>query len=126
MSLRTDRVRAVGFFKHRPEVTKDDAKTNGPKIVEKVKAIPLIQQNLLKYEITFKAERLGTTLASDLGLNDTEFFCMILVEATSHEKIREALTCPEYKRVIAGAIEHATTVENYHWFSGEFITVLEK
>ncbi|KAF8179031.1 hypothetical protein K438DRAFT_1769167 [Mycena galopus ATCC 62051] len=126
MSLRTDRVRAIGFFKPRPEVTKEDAKANGPKIVEKVKAIPLIQQNLLKYEITFKAERLGTTLASDLGLNDTEFSCMILVEATSHEKIREALTCPEYKRMIAGAIEHATTIENYHWFSGEFITVLEK
>ncbi|KAF8179023.1 hypothetical protein K438DRAFT_1257738 [Mycena galopus ATCC 62051] len=126
MSLRTDRVRAIGFFKHRAEVSKDEAKTKGPKIIEMVKAIPLVQQNILRYEITFKSERLGTTLASDLGLNDTEFSCMILVEGTSHEKIREALTCPEYKKLIAGALEHVTTIENYHWFSGEFITVLEK
>jgi hypothetical protein len=38
----------------------------------------------------------------------------------------QALTSAEYRTVIAGALEHATTLENYHWFSGEFITVIEK
>ncbi|KAJ7782166.1 hypothetical protein B0H14DRAFT_2715592 [Mycena olivaceomarginata] len=124
--LRTDRVRAIGIFKNRPGVTNEDAKANGPRLVEKIKSIPSVQENLLKYEVTFKTERLPKTLASELGLQDTDFSTMILVEGASHEKIRAALTSPEYRKVIAGALEHATTLENYHWFSGEFITVIEK
>ncbi|KAF7362934.1 hypothetical protein MVEN_00644400 [Mycena venus] len=124
--LRTDRVRAIGLIKFRSDLSSDDLKANGVRLVEVVKSIPLIQQNLLKYEVTFKKEKLATTLASDLGLRETEAGMMVLVEATSHEKIREALTCPEYKKIIAGALEHATTAENYTWFSGEFLTVIDK
>ena len=36
-----------------------------------------------------KVDRLPTTLAHDLGLKETEFTSMILIEADSHEKIRE-------------------------------------
>ncbi|KAF8178975.1 hypothetical protein K438DRAFT_1769113 [Mycena galopus ATCC 62051] len=126
MSLRTDRVRAVGIFKNRPGVTKEEAKAHGPRIVEMVKAVPLVQQNLLKYEITIKTERLPTTLASDLGLKETQFACLILAEADSHEKIREVLTSPEYKKIIQGTLENATTMDDYHYFSGEFVTVIDK
>jgi hypothetical protein len=45
---------------------------------------------------SFKAERPAGTLASELGLQETEFSAMILVEAASHEKIHEvrfAETC---------------------------------
>jgi hypothetical protein len=45
---------------------------------------------------SFKAERPTGTLASELGLQETEFSAMILVEAASHEKIHEvrfAETC---------------------------------
>ncbi|KAF8178994.1 hypothetical protein K438DRAFT_1843356 [Mycena galopus ATCC 62051] len=126
MSLRTDRVRAVGIFKHREGLSREDAKTHGPRIIEMVQAIPIAQQNLLKYEITVKAERLPTTLASDLGLKETGFSTLIIAEAASHEKLREVLTSPEYKKIIQGALDNATTIDDYHYFSGEFVTVIDK
>jgi len=124
--LRSDRVRAIGIFKSRPCSSNENDKVNGPRLVEAVKAIPIVQQNLLKYELSFKAERLGKTLANDLGLQDTDFSVMVLVEGASHEKIREALMSPEYRKVVSGALEHSTALENYHWFSAEFVTVIDK
>ncbi|KAK7035576.1 hypothetical protein R3P38DRAFT_3350718 [Favolaschia claudopus] len=126
MSLRTDRVRAVGLLRYRPGVTNEEAKANGPRLVETIKSIPIIQKNLLKYELTFKTERLGTTLASDLGLQEADTGVMVVVEAETHEKIREALTSPEYRKIIAGALENATSMDKYHWFSAEFMTVIDK
>ncbi|KAF7344947.1 hypothetical protein MVEN_01657300 [Mycena venus] len=124
--LRTDRVRAIGLMKFRSSLSHEDLKANGLRLVEVVKSIPAVQQNILKYDLTFKKEKHGTSLASELGLKETEVGMMVLVEASSHEKIREALTSPEYKKIIAGALEHATTLEDYHWFSGEFLTVIDK
>ncbi|KAF7344956.1 hypothetical protein MVEN_01658200 [Mycena venus] len=126
--LRTDRVRAIGLMKFRSSLSNEDLKANGLRLVEVVKSIPAVQQNILKYELTLQVpkEKLGTSLASALGLKETEFGMMVLVEAASHEKIREALTSPEYKKIIAGALEHATTLDDYHWFSGEFLTVIDK
>ncbi|KAF8205180.1 hypothetical protein K438DRAFT_1818689 [Mycena galopus ATCC 62051] len=91
-----------------------------------VKAIPLVQQNLLKWEITIKTDRLLTTLASDLRLTDTGFSALIIAEAATHEKLREVLTSPEYKKIIQGTLGNVTTVDDYHYFSGEFVTVIEK
>ncbi|KAF7369437.1 hypothetical protein MVEN_00273000 [Mycena venus] len=122
--LRTDRVRAIGVMKLRSTLSNEDLKANGLRLIEVVKSIPAVQQNILKYEITIKKP--GLTLGPDMGLNETEFGIMVLVEATSHEKIREALTSPEYKKIVAGALENATTLDDYHWFSGEFVTVIDK
>ncbi|KAJ6483112.1 hypothetical protein C8R45DRAFT_1215047 [Mycena sanguinolenta] len=126
-SLRTDRVRAIALIKNKTGVSNEDTiKSAAARLVERVKAMPLVQKNILKYELTVKVDRLPTTLAHDLGLKETEFTSMILIEADSHEKIRETLTSPEYKEIIKGALEHLTTPEDYHWFSGETLTVIDK
>ncbi|KAJ6493040.1 hypothetical protein C8R45DRAFT_1095558 [Mycena sanguinolenta] len=57
-----------------------------------------------------------TTLVHDLGLKETEFTSIILIEVDSLEKIRE------YKEII----EHLKTPEDYHWFSGKTLTVIDK
>ncbi|KAJ7056701.1 hypothetical protein C8F01DRAFT_1257354 [Mycena amicta] len=118
--LRTDRVRAMGLMKFRSSLSPDELKANGPRLIEVIKSIPAFQQNILKYELTFKNEHHGALLASELGLQEADFGMMVLVEASSHEKIRE------YKSIIVGALAHTTTVEDYHWFSGEFLTVIDK
>ncbi|KAF7373149.1 hypothetical protein MSAN_00522900 [Mycena sanguinolenta] len=124
-SLRTDKVRAIAIVKNKAGVTNEETiKGAASRLVERVKAMPLIQKNITRYEVTVKVERMPNTLAKDLGLKDTDFTMMILVEADSHEKIREALTSPEYKEIIKGALEHVTTADDYHWFSGEILTVI--
>ncbi|KAJ7901500.1 hypothetical protein B0H13DRAFT_2335987 [Mycena leptocephala] len=124
---RTDKVRAIAIWKPtRGEFTAEQVKENAPKVIEHVRAMPIMQQNITKYEVSFKAERLDKSLASDLGLKETDFSVMILVEGTSHQKIREALTSPEYKEVVKGALDHATTLDDFHFFSAEFVTVIDK
>ncbi|KAF7373160.1 EthD domain-containing protein [Mycena sanguinolenta] len=127
-SLRTDRVRAVALIKNRAGVSNEDTiKQAAARLMERVRAMPLVQKNILKYEITVNVDhRLPTTLAHDLGLKQTEFSSIILIEADSHEKIRETLTSPEYKEMIKGALEHITSLDDYHWFSGETLTVIDK
>ncbi|KAJ7867448.1 hypothetical protein B0H13DRAFT_2351943 [Mycena leptocephala] len=124
---RTDKVRAIAIWKPtRGEFTAEQVKENTPKVIEHIRAMPIMQQNITKYEVSFKAERLDKSLASDLGLKETDFSVMILVEGTSHQKIREALTSPEYKEVVKGALDHATTLDDFHFFSAEFVTVIDK
>ncbi|KAJ7829298.1 hypothetical protein B0H14DRAFT_3465803 [Mycena olivaceomarginata] len=109
MTIRKDRVRAIGVFKARAELSNDDIHARAEKMIAAVKALPIMQQNLLKYEggwagreQSFKTERPAGTLASELGLQETEFSVMILVEAASHEKIHETLTDPGYRKLLAG------------------------
>ncbi|KAJ7830298.1 hypothetical protein B0H14DRAFT_3464898 [Mycena olivaceomarginata] len=123
--LRTNRVHAVGVYKSRTGLTPDQIKARAPAIFELIKNILIVQQNLLKYEVSFKVERLPKTLAGDLSLQETELDTLILVEGTSRKKIREALTSSEYRQVLARSLEHATTREDFHFFSGEFLTVVD-
>ncbi|KAJ7255113.1 hypothetical protein B0H12DRAFT_1114222 [Mycena haematopus] len=124
-SLRTDKVRAIALIKNKAGVTNEETiKGAAARLMERVRAMPLIQKNISKYELMVKVERLPTTLASDLGLKETAFTGVVLIEADSHEKIREALTSPEYKEIIKGALEHITTIDDYHWFSAETLTVI--
>jgi chorismate mutase len=51
MTIRTDRVRAIGVFKARTGLTPADIQARAAKMVEAVKALPLMQENLLKYEV---------------------------------------------------------------------------
>ncbi|KAF7352208.1 hypothetical protein MVEN_01184100 [Mycena venus] len=124
MSLHTDAVRAIGIFKARREFTPEEINASAPQVIEHIRKIPIIQSNITKYEVSYKAERLGKTLASELGLNDTVYTTVIVIEGPSHEKIREALTHPDYLAVIKGSLEHATDLEHFHFFSAEFTTVI--
>ncbi|KAJ7601889.1 hypothetical protein DFH06DRAFT_1311735 [Mycena polygramma] len=126
MSLRKDRVRAIGVFKARTQLTEDDIHARAGQMIQAVKALPIMQENLLKYEVSFKTERPGPTLASELGLQETEFSAMILVEAASHDKIHETLTDPGYRKLLAGALEHITTREDFHFFPAEYTTIIDK
>ncbi|KAF8134125.1 hypothetical protein K438DRAFT_1997837 [Mycena galopus ATCC 62051] len=126
MAIRTDRVRAIGVFKARTELSSDDIHARAQQMIDSVKGLPIMQQNLLKYEVSFKTERPTGTLASELGLQETEFSAMILVEAASHEKIHETLTDPGYRKLLAGALEHITTREDFHFFPAEFTTIIDK
>ncbi|KAF8143118.1 hypothetical protein K438DRAFT_1994217 [Mycena galopus ATCC 62051] len=126
MAIRTDRVRAIGVFKARTELSSDDIHARAQQMIDSVKALPIMQQNLLKYEVSFKTERPTGTLASELGLQETECSAMILVEAASHEKIHETLTDPGYRKLLAGALEHITTREDFHFFPAEFTTIIDK
>jgi hypothetical protein len=49
--LRADRVRAIGVYKSRTGLTPDQIKARAPAIFELIKNIPIVQQNLLKYEV---------------------------------------------------------------------------
>ncbi|KAJ6533888.1 hypothetical protein DFH09DRAFT_124137 [Mycena vulgaris] len=125
MSVRTDRFRAIGIFKARAGTTSDKLNDRAAKMVETVKALPILQQNLLKYE-SFKAETGAGTLANALGLHETDLSVMILAEAESHEKLRQTLTDPGYRKLLAAALEHLTTAEDFTFFPAEFITIIEK
>ncbi|KAJ7657343.1 hypothetical protein DFH06DRAFT_1473309 [Mycena polygramma] len=122
----TSRVRAIGVWKGRRDFSHDEIAASAPQVIEHVKSIPIIQKNILKYDVSFKVEPAATTLASALGLKDTDFTCVILVEGASHEKIREALTSPEYLAVINGALDKSTTPEDFHFFPAEFISIIDK
>ncbi|KAK7045213.1 hypothetical protein R3P38DRAFT_3177438 [Favolaschia claudopus] len=126
MTLRKDRVRAIGIFKGRAELTDSDLRARADKMIEGVKALPIMQENLLRYEVSFKTERPEGTLASELGLQETPFQVMILIEAASHEKIHETLTDAGYRKLLAGALEHITTKDDFHLFPAEFVTIIDK
>ncbi|KAJ6464540.1 hypothetical protein C8R45DRAFT_1107422 [Mycena sanguinolenta] len=124
MSLHTDHVRAIGIFKSKRAFAAEEINTVAVPVAEAIRNIPIIKANLTKYDVSYKVERLPKTLASDLGLRETEITTVIIVEATSHEKIRQALTHPSYKPVIDGVLEHATNHEDFHFFSAEYIDVI--
>ncbi|KAJ7159234.1 hypothetical protein C8R43DRAFT_1105400 [Mycena crocata] len=124
MSLHTDVVRAIGIFKARREYTPAEIEENAPQLVNLIKNIPIVQSNLTKYEVSYKVEKSGTTLAKELGLKDTEYTTVIIVEGKSHEKIREALSHPDYLAVVKGALEHATDIDHFFFFSAEFVTII--
>ncbi|KAJ7106579.1 hypothetical protein C8R44DRAFT_745067 [Mycena epipterygia] len=126
MSFRKDRVRAIGVFKARAELTPDQLQARALKMVEAVNALPIMQQNLLKYEVSFKVESSSGTLAGALGLRETELSAMVLVEAESHEKIRETRTDAGYRRLLASSLENITSREDFHFFPAEFVTVIDK
>ncbi|KAJ7023649.1 hypothetical protein C8F04DRAFT_1233152 [Mycena alexandri] len=125
MSLRTDRVRAIGIFKARATLTPEQLRELAMKNVAVLKQLPIIEENLLKYEVSFKTEQPSGTLASEIGLRETDFSIMILIEAVSHDKIRATLTHESYRKLLAGALEHITTLEDFHFFPAEFVTVLD-
>ena len=51
-SLRTDRVRAIALVKNKAGVSNEDTiKAAAARLVERVKAMPLVQKNILKYEL---------------------------------------------------------------------------
>ncbi|KAJ7433097.1 hypothetical protein B0H11DRAFT_2377156 [Mycena galericulata] len=114
MPFRKDRVRAIGVFKARAELNPAELEARALRMVDAVKSLPIMQENLLKYEVSKKGR--GGTLASELGLHETGFTTMILVEAESHEKIHATLTDPGYRKLLAGALEHITTLEDFHFF----------
>ncbi|KAJ7323890.1 hypothetical protein DFH08DRAFT_346647 [Mycena albidolilacea] len=126
MVVRKDRVRAIAVFKARSELSSADILARAEQMIAAVQALPIMQENLLKYEASFKTERPSGTLASELGLRETEFSVMILVEAATHEKIHETLTDPGYRKLLAGALEHITTREDFHFFPAEFVTMIDK
>ncbi|KAJ7648697.1 hypothetical protein DFH06DRAFT_1332310 [Mycena polygramma] len=68
--LRTDRVRAIGIMKLPANVSGDAVKAKAQKLFDDVKAIPAVQQNLLKYEVTVKKP--GLTLGTDMGLKESD------------------------------------------------------
>lgn len=51
MALQTDVVRAIGIFKARRELTPEEIQENAPMVISHIKGIPIIKQNLTKYDV---------------------------------------------------------------------------
>ncbi|KAJ7438799.1 hypothetical protein B0H11DRAFT_2293665 [Mycena galericulata] len=126
MSFRKDRVRAIGFFKARANLTPDDLQSRAFEMIEAVKAIPIMQKNLLKYEVSFRADGGSGELVKALGLRETDFCAMVMAETESHEKMHEALTDPAYLKILEGALQTITSHEDFHVFPAEFVTIIDK
>ncbi|KAF7352198.1 hypothetical protein MVEN_01183100 [Mycena venus] len=124
MSLHTDVVRAIGIWKSKRSFSPEEIEKNFPPMIEHVRNIPIVKSNITKYEVSYKVERLGTSLASDLGLKEAELTTVVLIEGKSHEKIREALTHPDYKAGLKGVLDGMTDLDNIDFFSAEFVTVI--
>ncbi|KAJ7339022.1 hypothetical protein DFH08DRAFT_1082520 [Mycena albidolilacea] len=124
MSLHTDRVRAIGIFKARRDFTPEEINESAPKVIEHIRSLEIIKKNITKYEVAYKVEKFPKSLASELGLKESEYTTVIIIESTSHEKIREALSHPDYLAVIKGALENATDLDHFHFFSAEFVTLI--
>ncbi|KAF7341681.1 hypothetical protein MSAN_02066400 [Mycena sanguinolenta] len=120
------RARAIAVFKTRTQLSPDDVRASLNHMIEAVKGLPIIQENFLKYEVSIKSERPSGTLASELGLQETEFSAMVLMEAESQDKIHKTLTDPGYRKLLAGALEHFTEREHFHFFPAEVTTVIDK
>ncbi|KAJ7613617.1 hypothetical protein DFH06DRAFT_1344571 [Mycena polygramma] len=56
----------------------------------KANALSLSEQNILRYDITVKKP--GLTFATDIGLKESKFGLVVLVEAASRQKIRAVLS----------------------------------
>ncbi|KAJ7745894.1 hypothetical protein DFH07DRAFT_13467 [Mycena maculata] len=126
MSFRKDRVRAIGVLKARADITSEELQTRAFALVEAVKALPIMQKNLLKYEVSFRSDGGSGELVKALGLRETEFSVMVLAETDSHEKMHETLTDPEYLKLLDGALQTITTREDFHVFPAEFVTIIDK
>ncbi|KAJ6453700.1 hypothetical protein C8R45DRAFT_630289 [Mycena sanguinolenta] len=126
MPFRTDRVRAIVVLKARDGLSSDDIRARVGKMMDSVKALAITQENLLKYEVSVKAERPIGTLAGEMGLRETEFSVMVILEAASHDALHETLTNPEYRQLLSGTLEHFTTTEDFHIFPAEFMTCIDK
>jgi hypothetical protein len=60
MSIRKDRVRAIGFLKARANLAPDQLQTQAFDMIEAVKALPIMQKNLLKYEVVSRHIHAGS------------------------------------------------------------------
>ncbi|KAF8179587.1 hypothetical protein K438DRAFT_1252015 [Mycena galopus ATCC 62051] len=125
MSIRKDRVRAIGFLKARANLAPDQLQTQALNMIEAVKALAIMQKNLLKYE-SFRADGGSGKLVNALGLRETDFNLMVMAEAESHEIMHETLTDPEYLKILDGALQTFTTHEDFHVFPAEFVTIIDK
>ncbi|KAJ6554810.1 hypothetical protein B0H19DRAFT_1154543 [Mycena capillaripes] len=126
MSIRKDRVRAIGFLKARVGLTEEQLQMQAFDMIEAVKALPVMQKNLLKYEVSFRADGGSGKLVKALGLPETDFTMMFMAEAESHEIMHETLTDPEYLKILDGAFQTITRKEDVHVFPAEFVTIIDK
>ncbi|KAJ7142820.1 hypothetical protein C8R44DRAFT_866108 [Mycena epipterygia] len=126
MSFRTDRVRTVVVFKGREDLAPDQVRALVLQVVEDFKALPIVQKNILKFEISLRVDGEHTKLANALGLRETEFHALSVVEAESHEKILEVVADPEYRKLLENILQEITGAENFHAFPAEFVTVIDK
>ncbi|KAJ7745895.1 hypothetical protein DFH07DRAFT_1063077 [Mycena maculata] len=125
LSFREDRVRVVGFFKARPNFTPEEVRTKALEMIATVKAFSIMQKNLLKYDVSFISNGSGG-LVKALGLRETEFCAMFVLEFGSHEQMHETLTDPEYLKHLDSALQTITSREDLHLFPAEFLTVIDQ
>ncbi|KAJ7142821.1 hypothetical protein C8R44DRAFT_866109 [Mycena epipterygia] len=126
MSFRTDRVCVVVAFKGREDLTGDQVRALVLQVVEDLKALPLVQKNILKFEVSLRVDDAHTKLANALGLPETEFCGLSVWEADSHEKIIEVVEDPAYAKILESILQGVTGTENFHVFPAEFITIIDK
>ncbi|KAK6983829.1 hypothetical protein R3P38DRAFT_2902469 [Favolaschia claudopus] len=121
---RTDRpVRAVGVFKSRHDFHRPALEAGSAEVLAVVKNTPGIINNITSYEVYNKIEPFESTLAGELKLKEAEMTTFVWVEGESLEKIREALTQPEYLKVVARMLNEVTTFDDFHFFTVERVEV---
>ncbi|KAJ7631652.1 hypothetical protein DFH06DRAFT_1337628 [Mycena polygramma] len=125
MAFRKDRVRVVAVY----NVPQASAQNFEPRFSEALEAfirLPLVQKNILKFEISIANDGFDTT-ARSLGLQKPSFNSVVILEAETHEKINEIVSDPGFQKLFkaandAGDFDMNTSIV----FAADFMASIDK
>ncbi|KAJ6588407.1 hypothetical protein B0H19DRAFT_1248070 [Mycena capillaripes] len=120
-TFRKDRVRVVSIWTL-PDMPKEQLANE----VDNFLKLPIVQNNLLKFDLSLANGAFDETIQS-LGIGKPALNCMVIVEAETHEKINEIVRDPVFQKIFQGAGQqgHLDTSKNV-LFSADFMTGIDK
>ncbi|KAJ7167849.1 hypothetical protein C8R46DRAFT_1350772 [Mycena filopes] len=119
MSLHKDRIRLVGLIHRLDGISNKEFQARMLNLVASIKELPVMQKNLLKYEMAFrvggaKDAKLVETLA--LSTN-TDYSAVVTVEVENHEKLMEAVEDPSFLKLLDTAYTEVFRREDFEVFT---------
>ncbi|KAF7347218.1 EthD domain-containing protein [Mycena venus] len=121
MSFRNDRVRVVSVWPL-PQMPEQELANE----VQNFLKLPIVQQNLLKFDLSLANGALDETLQS-LGIQKPKLNCVVIVEAETYEKINEIVRDPAFQKIFQGAGQHGhMDINSNVCFSADFMTGIDK
>ncbi|KAJ7207532.1 hypothetical protein GGX14DRAFT_698192 [Mycena pura] len=125
MSFRKDRVRLVCIFKM-PHMSAQYFESQFGNDSTKFSRIPVVQKNLLNFDITLANEGFDASLQS-LGIPKSTLNVLVTLEAENLEKINEILREQAFQEIFKGAMDGGIfDPSTTYAFSGEVMTTNDK
>ncbi|KAJ6479229.1 hypothetical protein C8R47DRAFT_1219158 [Mycena vitilis] len=125
MAFRKDRVRVVAVYTL-PQASAQSFEPQFGQAVEEFLRLPLVQKNILKFEISIANDGFDKT-ARSLGLQKSPLNAMVVIEAETHEKINEIVRDPDFQKLFQAANEGGNFDTNTSIvFAVDFVASIDK